>query len=97
MKSRNIFLGILFLFAGVVALLAVLGVFEFHWATLWSLWPMLLIILGIAILPLNDYLKAAILLVALALGCLFYHAEENRTQEKESCSWFFHPKNWNIF
>lgn len=97
MKSRNLFLGILILFAGVVALLSVLGVFEFHWSTLWTLWPMVLIILGIAILPLNEYLKAAILLVALAIGCLFYHMEDTPYEEKAWSSWVTNAKNWSIF
>ena len=75
MKSRNLFIGILVLFTGIVALLSVLGVFEFHWSILWKLWPMFLIIIGISMLPLNDYVKGGILLAALGLGCLLYHAE----------------------
>lgn len=76
MKSRNLFAGILILFTGVVALLAVMGRFEFHWATLWRLWPMFLIIMGIALLPFRDYIKALILLAALAVGCWLYHVED---------------------
>ena len=34
MKSRNLFAGVLILFTGVIALLAVLNVFDFHWSTL---------------------------------------------------------------
>ena len=76
MKSRNLFAGVLILFAGVISLLAVLGTFEFHWATLWHLWPMFLIILGISLLPINEYVKTAILLIALAVGCWLYHVED---------------------
>ena len=76
MKSRNLFAGVLILFTGVIALLAVLNVFDFHWSTLWRLWPMLLVIMGIALLPLNEYVKTAILLIALALGCWLYHVED---------------------
>ena len=75
MKSRNLFIGILVLFTGVVALLSVLGVIEFHWTILWRLWPMFLIIAGIALLPINDYVKGAILVGALGIGCLLYQAE----------------------
>ena len=53
MKSRNLFLGILILFIGVVALLASLDVIGFSWIIAWRLWPMLFIIAGIAILPRN--------------------------------------------
>lgn len=96
MKSRNLFVGILILFAGVVALLSTLHVFDFHWSVAWSLWPMILIICGIAMLPLNEYLKSAILIVALGLGCLLYHVE-NRGYEGNPVTRFInrHVRNWD--
>lgn len=96
MKSRNLFIGILVLFTGVVALLNVLGIFEFHWSILWRLWPMFLIIAGIALLPLNDYVKGAILLLALGIGCLLYHTE-SRNYEGNIVTRFFnrHFSAWN--
>lgn len=96
MKSRNMFAGILILFTGVVALLSVLGVFEFHWSILWRLWPMFLIIIGISLLPLNDYVKGAILLAALGIGCLLYHAEYKH-YEGNAVTRFFnrHFSGWN--
>lgn len=96
MKSRNLFIGILVLFTGVVALLSVLGVIEFHWSILWKLWPMILIIVGIALLPLNDYIKGAILLAALGVGCLLYHAE-NKHYEGNVVTRFFnrHFSQWD--
>ena len=75
MKSRNLFIGILVLFTGVVALLSVLGSIEFHWSIVWKLWPLFLIIAGIAILPINDYVKGAILVATLGIGCLLYQTE----------------------
>ena len=96
MKSRNLFIGILVLFTGVVALLSALGIFEFHWSILWKLWPMILIITGIALLPLNDYVKSAILLAALGIGCLLYHSE-SRHYEGNVVTRFFnrHFSTWN--
>ena len=52
MKSRNLFLGIIILFVGVIALLAALNVIDFSWIVAGKLWPMLLIIMGIAIIVL---------------------------------------------
>lgn len=75
MKNKNLFIGLIILFVGVVALLASLGVFEFHWTILWRLWPVMLMIIGISLLPMKDYIKGILLLVALALGCLLYHNE----------------------
>ena len=96
MKSKNLFVGILVLFTGVIALLSVLGVFDFHWSILWKLWPMILIIIGISILPLNEYLKSGILLCALAAGCLLYHAESKK-YEGNAITRFFnnHFTTWN--
>ena len=75
MKSKNLFLGILVIFIGVVALLATFGIFNFHWSILMRLWPMIFIFMGIALLPLNKYLKLGLLLLTLAGGCVLYHVE----------------------
>lgn len=75
MKSRNLFLGVIILFSGIIALLSVLNVFEFHWSILWRLWPVFLIIIGISLLPFKEYVKTLMLLVALGLGCWLYQAE----------------------
>lgn len=95
MKSRNLFTGILILFIGVVALLSTLGVFSFHWSIFWRLWPFMFIILGISLLPLNDYLRSGLLLLALALGCVFYHFE-NKNYEGNVFKRFFkrHFTQW---
>lgn len=85
MKSRNLFLGIIFLFVGVVTLLATLDVIEFSWGVALRLWPMLLILIGIAILPLRDGIKALLLIATLTIGVLLYrHEAENHSQ-----LWFF--------
>ena len=96
MKSKNLFIGLLIVFIGVIALLSSLNVFDFHWSILWRLWPMILIILGIAILPINDYIKALILLLTLGVGCLLYH-HESQHYEGNAVSRFFnrHVSNWN--
>ena len=75
MKSRNLFLGIIILFIGVVALLDALDVIDFDWIVAWRLWPVLFIIIGIAILPVKEWLRAIMLLAALALGVLLYQHE----------------------
>ena len=81
MKSRNLFIGIILLFVGVVTLLTTLDVITVSWRIIWRLWPMLLIFIGIAILPLKDWLKAVLMLVALALGVLLYHQEAKKESE----------------
>ncbi len=73
MKSRNVFLGIIILFIGVIALLKSLGIIAFSWGIAASLWPLLLIVIGISILPANDLIKALLLVLTIAAGCLLYH------------------------
>ncbi len=85
MKSRNLFLGIILLFVGVVTLLVTLDVIDFSWGVAWRLWPMLLILTGIAILPLRDGIKALLLIAALTIGVLLYRHEA----ENDSRLWFF--------
>ncbi len=82
MKNKNLLLGILLLFVGVVALLASLDIFEFRWSIVWHLWPLLLIIIGVMVLPVKDWLKAILLLASLAVGVLLYRYELSQS------SWF---------
>ena len=96
MKSKNLFAGVLILFTGIIALLSVLGTIEIHWSSLWRLWPMILIILGITLLPINEYIKTAILLIALAIGCCLYHVED-RHYTRNPVTRFFnkHLPSWD--
>lgn len=83
------------MFIGVVALLAALNVFEFHWTIVLKLWPVILIVFGITLLPINDYLKGALVLAALGLGCVLYHVEA-KNYEGNPISRFYHSvKSWN--
>ena len=75
MKSRNLFLGIIILFIGVISLLAAFNVFDFSWTLVWRLWPMLLILIGVMILPVKDWLKAILLVLVLCGSVLLYRYE----------------------
>ncbi len=94
MKSRNLFLGIIILFIGVVTLLASFDVFDFSWRVAWKLWPMLLVFIGIAVLPVQDWLKAVLLVLALALGALLYHHEAQKQQVSRVSGWVNSVQEW---
>ena len=94
MKSRNLFLGIIVLFVGVVALLASIGVIEFSWRVAWRLWPMLLIFVGISILPIKDWAKALLLVVALAAGVWLYQSEAKRQAARHDSGWVNSVRRW---
>lgn len=79
MKNKNLFLGIILLFVGIVALLGSLDILEFSWRVVWRLWPMLLIFIGIIVLPVKDWLKLVLLLVSLAASVLLYRYELNNS------------------
>lgn len=85
MKSRNLFLGIILLFVGIISLLASFDVIDFSWSIAWKLWPMLFIFVGIALLPVKEWLKALLLLAALAVGILLYQQEATKGPRH----WFF--------
>ena len=96
MKSKNLILGLLILFVGVIALLSALNVFVFHWSIVWRLWPMILIIFGITLLPLNDYFKGGLVLAALALGCFLYHVEAKHYEGSMITKVYNNIKSWDF-
>lgn len=95
MKSKNFIAGILILFVGVVALLAALNVFDFHWTIVLRLWPVILIVFGITLLPMNDYLKGALVLAALGLGCVLYHVEAKHYEGNAISRFYHNVKSWS--
>ena len=96
MKSKNLIAGLLILFIGVVALLAALNVFEFHWTIVLRLWPIILIVFGITLLPMNDYLKGALVLAALGVGCVLYHVEAQKYEGNPISRFYQSVKSWNL-
>ena len=96
MKSKNFIAGLLILFIGVVALLSALNVFDFHWTIVLKLWPVILIIFGITLLPLNDYLKGALVLAALGLGCVLYHVEAQHYEGNAISRFYQNVKSWDF-
>ena len=80
MKNRNLFVGVVLVCVGIISLLATLDVFEFRWSIVWRLWPMILVIIGIMVLPIKDWLKTVFLLLALAVSVFLYRYELNNRQ-----------------
>lgn len=78
MKSKNLILGVVLLFVGVVSLLVSLDVIDFSWHIAWRLWPLLFIFFGIVVLPVKDWLKVLLLLIAMSIGVLLYRYEASK-------------------
>lgn len=75
MKNRNLLSGVLLVAIGVVALLSTLDVINIVWRVVWRFWPLLLIIGGIAALPINEYVKTILVLVSITAGVFLYQNE----------------------
>jgi hypothetical protein len=81
-KFKNIFWGVILLTLGLVLALKNFGVIHFSWRALLQLWPILLILWGISVLPVKASLKLVLALCVAALSVvLVYHRSpqyENR-------------------
>ncbi len=67
MKHQNVFWGIFLIALGSIFLLDKLEIFNFEWRILWRLWPVLIMLWGVSILPVKGFIK---LLLAIAVGFL---------------------------
>lgn len=78
MKQQNVFWGILLIALGTLFLLDRLDFFDFQWRVLIRLWPLLLILWGVSILPVQNFFKVLLALAVGALGVVMYgHQYEN--------------------
>lgn len=71
MKFRNIFWGVVLIFVGVLFILQNLHVIHFDWLNLWRLWPVVLVLWGVSILPANSWIKLILTLLILGASIFF--------------------------
>ena len=71
MKYKNLFLGVILVFIGILSLLDNFNVIYFSWSQLWKLWPVILILWGISVLPVKESVKLTAVVLTLAFS-LFY-------------------------
>lgn len=86
MKTKNIIWGLILVLIGVLFILKNLDIIYFSWYSLWKLWPLLLVMIGVTILPVKDSIKvilAIIVLIAAAFLLVsfpdFYNRNNDRT------------------
>ncbi|NVN94623.1 MAG: hypothetical protein HXX18_04990 [Bacteroidetes bacterium] len=70
MKYKNIFWGIVLIAFGIMIILKNMDIVHFNWFAILQLWPLLLVIWGISLIPVKDYIKFILSLVALIVGVL---------------------------
>jgi len=70
MSYRKIFWGLMLVLIGVLFILKNTGVVYFNWHTAWHLWPAILILWGIALIPIKDIYKVVLSLLTVVV-CFF--------------------------
>lgn len=71
MKAKNIIWGLVLVLIGVLFILKNLDIIYFSWHSLWRLWPMILVLIGIAILPVKEVIKIILAIIVMIAGALF--------------------------
>lgn len=72
MKHQNVFWGTILIIFGLLFLFDRLGVFNLEWFMVWRLWPILLVLWGVSILPLKGIYKLILAFVVAALSIFMY-------------------------
>lgn len=70
MKAKNIIWGLLLVLIGVLFILKNLDIIYFSWYNIWKLWPVVLVLIGVAILPIKDAIKIILTIIVLALAAI---------------------------
>ena len=77
-KNTSFGNGIVLIVLGVIGLCITFFDIDLDWDILLDLWPILLIIIGICIMPINKWIKTALALSLVTLGIMAY---QNRVKE----------------
>jgi hypothetical protein len=67
MSYRKIFWGLLLVLIGILFILKNTGVVFFSWHTIWHLWPVVLILWGISLIPVKDWIKLVLSIATVAI------------------------------
>ena len=85
MSYKKIFWGIVLIMIGILFILKNAGIAFISWHMIWSLWPVLIILWGISIMPVKDWIKLVASLVIVAAGVLLVQ----RDAGSDDFSWRF--------
>ena len=71
MKTKNIIWGLVLVIIGVLFILKNLDIIYFSWYSIWKLWPMALVLIGVTILPVKDSIKIILTVIVLLAAAFF--------------------------
>ena len=81
---------------GVLFILKNLGVIYFSWYGVWKLWPVVLVLIGVAILPVKDSIKIILTIIVLAIAAYFLLAVTGQRHFSDRWSFKFHDEEPNF-
>ncbi len=84
MKYSNIFWGVILITLGLLFAMRNLDIFFFSWRSVFSLWPLIFIFWGIAVLPVKSGLKLLLTVLTVAMGIILMV-----NSPKYGDGWFF--------
>jgi phage shock protein PspC (stress-responsive transcriptional regulator) len=87
--SSSGWFGYLLIFLGVAFLLRTFGWLHFSWCGIWQFWPVFLIFIGVAAIPMKNWLKGTLLTLCLVvmLVALTSNSRSNRCCYSTNTSW----------
>jgi Domain of unknown function (DUF5668) len=92
MSYRKIFWGIVLIMIGILFILKNAGIVFISWHMIWSLWPLLIILWGISVIPVKDWIKLVASLIIIIAGFLLVQ----RDPDSDHFSWRFDRNHdWN--
>lgn len=72
MKKGNVFWGVILVVIGLLFVFKNFGFIYFNWWSIFNLWPLLLVLFGIAILPIKNIFKFLLSFIALIAGIIIF-------------------------
>ena len=79
-NNDNFGRGITLIVIGVIALLITFFDIEIDWHVVGKMWPMILIIIGVCLMPINRWIRTALALMLLIIGYAAYQQKADVTR-----------------
>ncbi len=88
MRSKNVFWGVILVSLGILFVLRNMGVICFGWYSVFNLWPVLLVVLGISLLPIKIVVRIVLAFLVIVLSLIFISNTGSYDHNH------FQPHNW---
>jgi hypothetical protein len=98
MKSKGVFWGVLLVAVGLLFVLRNLGYFYFSWHSFWRLWPVILVLLGVSLLPVKGFIRIIISFAIIVLSVVFLTDDQTSSSYNnwyDNWNWNWNDREWN--